>query len=161
MNDRPNLKAGGELVSERLIGVCAYWSELAKGRIGPKREEITPAGIRAMLPSVWMMDVAEQGKDFRFRFAGDRIVQFMGRRYAGHLLSEFQGQPFFDGMTKLLATSVAQKLPIGIGPMPSTHEGRGYLEFEAVALPVSEDGENVTAIFGAFETWPLGTHSRG
>jgi len=28
-----------------------------------------------------------------------------------------------------------------------------------MVLPLSEDGTNVTHLFGAFESWQLGTHS--
>src|ERR1700733_655679 len=75
------------LVSPRLIDVHAAWKKTAAGRMAPRREEITPALLKSALPWVWMIDVIDRGRDFRFRLAGDRIIQFMGRRYAGLLLS--------------------------------------------------------------------------
>ena len=139
------------LVSERLIGVYDAWRRTAAGRLAPKREEITPALLKSALPWIWMIDVVDGGKDYRFRIAGDRIIQFMGRRYAGHMLSEFSGQPFFDHMLSILKACTEQKRPLVAGPGLSKMPGREFQELEVVALPLSEDGETVTTIFGAME----------
>lgn len=139
------------LVSERLIGVYEAWKRTAAGRFAPKREEITPALLKSALAWIWMIDVIDGGRDFRFRIAGDRIIQFMGRRYAGHLLSEFAGQPFFDHMHGILKACTEQKRPLMAGPGRSKMPGREFQELEVVALPLSEDGANVTTIFGAME----------
>jgi hypothetical protein len=139
------------LTSEKLVDVLTAWRQAAKGRMAPKREEITPALVKNALPWIWMIDAVDGGKDFRFRLAGDRIIQFMGRRYAGSLLSEFTDQPFFQHMHQILTACVAQKRPLMVGPGRSNMKGREYLELEVVALPLSEDGEQVTTIFGAME----------
>jgi hypothetical protein len=140
-----------QLTSERLVGVLAAWKQVGQGRIGPKREEITPALVKNALPWIWMIDVVDSGSDFRFRLAGDRIIQFMGRRYAGTLLSEFLDQPFFGHMRQILVACVEQKRPLMVGPGRSKMKGRELLELEVLALPLSEDGEQVTTIFGAME----------
>ncbi|MBV9990920.1 MAG: PAS domain-containing protein [Alphaproteobacteria bacterium] len=139
------------LHSEKLIGVYEAWKRTAAGRLAPKREEITPALLKSALPSIWMIDVIDGGRDYRFRIAGDRIIQFMGRRYAGHLLSEFQGQAFFDQMRGILKACTEQKRPLMAGPGRSKMPGREFSELEVVVLPLSEDGQNVTTVFGAME----------
>lgn len=139
------------LVSENLIGVYEAWKRLTGERLAPKREEITPALLKSALPSIWMIDVVDGGRDYRFRLAGDRIIQFMGRRYAGHLLSEFDRQPFFDHMRAILKACTEQKRPLMAGPGRSKMAGREFSELEVVVLPLSEDGKNVTTIFGAME----------
>jgi hypothetical protein len=139
----------------RLIDVHAAWRKVAAGRMAPKREEITPALLKTALPSVWMIDVIEGGKDFRFRLAGDRLIQFMGRRYAGSPLSEFLDQPFFQHMRTILLAAVRGKRPFVIGPGRSRMPGKEHIELEVVVLPLSDDGENVTTIFGAMEIGPI------
>ncbi|MEI9996188.1 MAG: PAS domain-containing protein [Rhizomicrobium sp.] len=144
--------------SERLAAAYGVWCDLAAGRVGPRREEITPARLRSAIAATFVVDVLDGGKDFRFRFAGDRIIQFMGRRLAGKLLSEQRGTPFFDGMHGMYTHCVAAREPILAGPMPVTYPGKEFLEIEVLAMPLSDDGQAITALFGAFDTWQLGTH---
>ncbi len=147
------------LTSERLRVVHEMWNELRGGRVGPKRDEITPARLRAVLPWTFTIDVVDGGQDFRFRFAGDRIIQFMGRRYAGALLSEHTGSRFFDQMRAMYAGCVAAKAPIASGVRQASLPGKEFLEIEALVLPLSEDGVSVTTLFGAFDSWQLGKNA--
>jgi len=149
------------LTSEKLKSAFDAWDTLRAGRIGPKREEITPAPLKGVLASTFIIDVVDGGQDFRFRFAGDRIIQFMGRRFAGMLLSELIGTSFFDSMRAMYSGCVAAKRPITSGVRQATYPGKEFLEIEAMVLPLSEDGANVTHLFGAFDSWQLGTHSAG
>lgn len=146
------LNSPQQLGSERLIGVYEAWKRIAGGRMAPRRDEITPALVKQALPWVWMIDAIDGGRDFRFRIAGDRIIQFMGRRYAGHLVSEFTDQPFFQDMRAVLKACAEQKRPMMVGPGRSKLSGKEHMELEVVVLPLSEDGANVTTLFGAMET---------
>lgn len=147
------------LTSKKLKGAYDAWDSLRSGRIGPKREELSPALIRSVLASTFMIDVVDGGQDFRFRFAGDRVIQFMGRRFAGMLLSELTSSKFFDNMRAMYSGCVASKGPVTSGVVAVTYPGKEFLEAEALVLPLSEDGANVTHLFGAFESWQLGTHA--
>src|SRR5476651_9614 len=89
------------LTSEKLRAAYVVWEDLRAGRIGPNRDAITPARLRSILSSTFTIDVIDGGQDFRFRFAGDRIIQFMGQRYAGTLLSQKRGSTFFDNMSRM------------------------------------------------------------
>jgi len=145
------------LTSEKLAGIHKIWRELAAGAIGPTREAVTPARLRGTMPWTFTIDVV--GEDFRFRFAGDRIIQFMGRRLQGTLLSEHRGTPFFDGMQLFFRRSVQTRLPLVNGPSPVTYPGKEHLEMEVMVLPLSHDGETVTGLLGTFDTWQIGTHT--
>jgi hypothetical protein len=148
-------KSADALVSAQLVTVYDAWKQAAAGRLAPRREEIAPAPIKSALSWIWMIDVVDEGRDFRFRIAGDRVIQFLGRRYAGHLLSEFQDQPFFQRMRAILELCVRRKQPFGAGPMRSNLQGKEFLEMEVVVLPLSEDGLSVTGIFGAMDVRPV------
>ena len=103
MDLSPLIKPPEGAASDTLVQVYAYWRGLAGSRIGPARAEVVPQGLRSAIARVWMIDVVDGGEDFRFRFAGDRIIEFMGRRYAGELLSRYRGRAFFEGMHALLS----------------------------------------------------------
>lgn len=147
-------KTADQLISQLLRGVHASWQRVAAGRMAPKREEITPAVLRAALPSVWMMDVIDGGADFRFRFAGDKVIQFMGRRYAGILLSTLLEDVYFQRMRLLLLECIRNKGPVAFGPARTRMTGKDYLETEVVVMPISEDGETIGSLFGAMDIRP-------
>jgi hypothetical protein len=152
-----NFKSANCLVSERLAGALDAWNRVRAGRFAPTREEITPALLRSVLPSIWMIDVVDDGKDFRFRFAGDRVIQFMGRRYAGSLLSEHIETPFFQRMRAILSECVRSRNPVAVGPLRSNLSGREFLDMEVVVMPLSEDGTTVSCLFGAMDVRGMGT----
>jgi hypothetical protein len=146
------------VTSPTLLSVYETWKTLAAGRIGPRRGELTPAQLRRAMPSTFTVEVIDGGKDFRFGFAGDRVMQFLDRRCAAPTLAGLTGTSFFAGADRLLRQCVDSKKPLISGPKPTTYSGKEYLEREVLLLPLSEDGAAVTGILGAFETWLLGTH---
>ncbi len=127
-------------------------------RIAPKRKEITLSLVRDVTPWMWIIDVIGDGADFRFRLVGDRIVQFLGDRNFGVLLSELPASPFYDVMRRILSRSVETKEPVALGPVRANYAGKEHWEVEIVVLPLSEDGERISALFGTMELWPLGTN---
>jgi hypothetical protein len=152
-----SFKSADQLVSERLVGVFDAWKRTAGDRIAPKREEITPSLLRTALPWIWMIDVLDGGKDFRFRIAGERVVQFMGRRYAGELLSDNLDNPFFQRMRAILVECMSRKKSVSVGPIRSNLRGKEFFEMEVVVMPLSEDGQSVTTLFGALDLRGLPT----
>ncbi len=144
--------------SQKLASTYGIWLELAAGRVGPRRDEITPAQLRGTTASTFMIDVIDGGQDFRFRFAGDRVIQFMGRRLAGTLLSELRGTLFFDAMHHLFERCMVTKAPVRSGPVQTSYPGKEFLEIETVIMPLSDDGVNINCLFGGLDSWQVGTH---
>lgn len=146
------------VTSEKLLAVYAIWMELAAGRIGPQRSELTPSRLRRATSWTFTVDVMDGGTDFRFGFAGDKLMQFLGQRCAAPTLAGLRGSHFFDAADELFRTCIASKKPLVSGPQPTYYKGKEHLEREVLLLPLSEDGVNVTGILGAFDTWRLGTN---
>jgi hypothetical protein len=155
-----DFKSAELLTSDKLISIFAVWKELAAGRFAPRREDISPAKLRALLPWTWVVDVVGNGEDFRFRIAGDRIIEYLGERHAGEMLSKLRGPAFYELMFEIFSYSVKYKRPIANGPLRASHPNRAHHEAEVLVLPLSDDGENVTGLFGGFESWLPGTHLR-
>jgi hypothetical protein len=158
MNTVIDLKSADAATGDRNSDIYDIWKQLAGDRLAPKREEISPAKLRALLPWTWVVDVT--GDDFRFRIAGERVVEYLGHRHAGMFLSELRGPKFFELMHTLFSHCVVQRKPVVHGPFQSSHANREHLEAEVLILPLSEDGIHVTALCGGFECWPYGTHFR-
>jgi hypothetical protein len=151
-----DFKAAELITSDKLADIFTAWKQLAGDRFAPRREEITPAKLRTLLPWIWIVDVV--GEDFRFRIAGDRIIEYLGTRHAGKMLSELRGPAFFELMQALFEYGVRYKRPVAHGPLRSSHAKREHFEAEVLVLPLSDDGERVTGLCGGFESWPYGKH---
>lgn len=151
-------KFAQSVTSERLREVYGVWKELAAGRIGHTRAELTPAKLRRATAWTFTVEVIDGGKDFRIGFRGDKVIQFMGEKCAAPSLAGLRGSHFFDMADALFRQCVQSAKPLLSGPRRTQYKGKEHLEREVLLLPLSEDGVNVTGILGAFETWQLGTH---
>jgi hypothetical protein len=161
MNISPEFRSPATATGEHLIDLYKIWKELAGAKFAPKRADIAPAKLRSLVPWTWIVDVIGQGTDFRFRIAGERVIGYMGRRYATHVLSDFKdASPFFATMHDAFSHCVSSKQPLVHGPLRAPAPGREHFEAEVLVLPLSEDGVHVSALCGGLEVWPYGTHFR-
>lgn len=60
----------------------AYWNEVRKDRLAPRRFEIDPARIAALLPDTFIIERID-GETSRFRLAGTRICDVFGVEFRG------------------------------------------------------------------------------
>ncbi|MEI9990362.1 MAG: PAS domain-containing protein [Rhizomicrobium sp.] len=148
------------VISERLRAVHGVWTELAAGRLGPKRAELTPAKLRRATAWAFTVEVIDGGTDFRVGFRGDKVTQFMGEPCTAQSLASLRGIAFFDIAEALFRACVESRKPLVSAPRRTQYKGKEHLEREVLLLPLSEDGVTVTGLLGAFDTWQLGTHSR-
>src|SRR5579864_3287410 len=122
-----NLKSPEALVAEELAGVYRAWRSVANGRFAPARREILPKQLKPALSSVFLLDVIEDGADFRLSLGGDRILRFlMNRLSPGMLLSEVSGSLFHERATRMMRYCVNTMLPVAVGPSQVTLEGREF-----------------------------------
>lgn len=142
-----------DLPEPALLAVLrAYWLRKQSGRTMPSRHEIAPSEIKAQLPNVLLVDVIDGGREFRYRLVGSRLQGSFPAVPTGRLMSELL-VPFGDyTVTKTLDTYrevVSSRAPLRI-------RGSGALfaqdpkYFDALLMPLSDDGERVNMIFGGF-----------
>jgi hypothetical protein len=154
------LKSADQLVGEKNRALLAIWQDAAGGRAAPRREDITLARLRGLSACIWIADVVDDGKDFRFRLIGDRIQQFYGLNFGGQYLSALPDRTFAGKLSALQMQCVAAAGPVAYGPAPSSYTDKSHFEVEAILLPLSDDGSRITALIGLIEFWPRGTHGR-
>ena len=63
-----------------------YWNEIRGQRVAPRRFEIEPARLSAILPDTFILDCGEPGLH-RFRLAGTRMSSLLGRDLRDSALS--------------------------------------------------------------------------
>jgi hypothetical protein len=154
------LKEADAIVGEKARALYDIWRQCAGERVAPRRADITLSRVRALTPWMWTVDAIDGGSDFRFRLAGHEANLFLGAAVTGLPLSRVAASRFTAQLQAALSRGVVRRTPVALGPMRSDHAGKEHWEVELVALPLSEDGQTVTALVGALQLWPLGTNTR-
>src|SRR5436190_2826857 len=75
-------------VDHRLHQVHAYWQSRRAGRQMPSRSDIDPTDIPGLLPFVFLVEVLNEPRDFRFRLAGTHFSEFAGMEVTGRTIGE-------------------------------------------------------------------------
>jgi hypothetical protein len=152
----PSFKPPEELVSERLARTYQTWQELRGARFAPSRKDITPSRFKDVLRDVFLIDVVDDGADFRFALGGDTLVRFLGNRLTmGMLLSTISGSLFHKRAIRAFRECINTKLPVATGPSRATLYEREFLSLEVLVLPLSETGHSVTSLMGAIHISPM------
>lgn len=124
-----------------------YWCQQRAARLMPARPDIDAAEIPALLPYIFVIDVLEDPRDFRFRVAGTHMRETLGEELTGkHIADAFP--PDFGGEVRAIWSQVVdRKAPVrGWGDL--WVPGREFIKWEGVAMPLSADGETVNMLLG-------------
>jgi hypothetical protein len=152
----PMLKSPDALVNARLADTYREWLKIANGRFAPTRREISPRNLKTVLPTAFLLDVIDDGNDFRLSLGGDKILRFlMNRLSPGMRLSEVSGSLFHQRAMRVMKCCVEMMQPVAAGPSQAVLEGREFFSTEVLVLPLSDDGEKVTSLLGAIHLGPL------
>ena len=141
-----------DVKDSRLRRLYEYWLAKKGRRRFPARRDIDPVDFTYMLGHVLLLDVLRDPLRFRFRVHGTAIAMRVGYDLTGKLLDEIPEADYrryaVERCTKLVAsgepTLVRQNRTI---------DGRNR-HYEALWLPFSEDGEQVTMLLcGLIYDW--------
>jgi len=129
-----------------------YWESKRGSRAMPARADISPAQLKDHLGWVMILEVLPGARDFRYRLIGTLVTQYFSNDATGKTVMEAfadSGEP-----TAKLVNSIFRKVARDKVVM-RTAGGANWLEdgmeaFEAIYLPLSEDGVNVSHILHAF-----------
>ncbi len=128
----------------RIRAVFDYWRGMGPELRLPGRQHFDPLAIPRIMPHVWMLDVARDPYRFRYRLAGTREVQTLGRDPTGE---------WMDDMHPILKTDAARIARYVFAAETGTPTWRrGTVTFihdkdhqivENVVLPLARDGATV------------------
>lgn len=125
----------------------AYWNDVRGERIAPRRFDIEPSRLSAVLPDTFMLERIARSI-YRFRLAGTRICD--------QFRSEFRGVDFLDGWTPEDAETVSRTLSMVsdqggvavLGLEARAISGR-RVEYEVVILPLIHTEEAIDRFLGS------------
>jgi hypothetical protein len=125
----------------------AYWNEVRRDRLAPRRFEIEPSQIASILPNTFILERIDS-ETFRYRLAGTAICEAFRR--------EFRDSNFLEGWAEDDRVSIERLLAVvtqqgGVGRLDtvaSTADGR-KLAFEVVLLPLVHTHDTIDRVLGA------------
>jgi hypothetical protein len=129
-----------------------YWDEKRGARPMPTRAEIKPADMKEHLGWIILLDALPDFSDFRYRTIGTRVTQYFLADSTGKTLTEAFG-PYGDAAVNgVIAThrkaardQIVVRCYGGAGWI-----GRSFMDFDALFLPLSDDGVTTNMILSAF-----------
>ena len=127
--------------------IFAYWASKRDGARLPARSSIHPAQFKRHLPTVSLIDVRSDPRDYSLRLAGTGLYSVYGREITGRTLGEVYNAAAADYWRAELDKIVEQKRP-GVGVHNFAWRGAGHVSILWLRLPLSSNGEDVDMILG-------------
>jgi hypothetical protein len=129
--------------------VLDYWDLKRGTRAMPARRDIDPTELKPYLPHLCLFE-SLPGGEFLLRLMGTEITDRYGRNGTGRTLRDAAADHALtlDIVTRiLLAVSTHRRPVLASGTLASI--GQEHVLSEALLLPLSDDGANVTMILSA------------
>jgi hypothetical protein len=127
--------------------IFAYWASLRRAGRLPGRVNIDPADFKRHLPTVSLIEVRANPRDYRLRLAGTGLYGVYGREITGHTLEEVYNTAATDYWRAELDKVVAERRP-GVGVHNFAWRGAGHLSILWLRLPLATNGADVDMILG-------------
>jgi hypothetical protein len=136
--------------SDETLAFYRYWESIAPAEgVLPGRQHVRPEDLRKLLPYLWMVDVGEGPRDYRYRLVGTSVVNWVGADYTGRLLREvhadFKANP--ELLDFFLPIVERHEIHWYRGPPRVAHR-KEVAELENLIVPLATDGRTVDIVFG-------------
>ncbi len=138
-------------LSEALRPLFQYWLAACGDKSLPARADIDPVEMPIqLLPNVVLVDVVPEPLRFRYRIVGTAVAQMLGEDWTGYFVDEI---PDIHGSIQRQYVETAQTRY----PTVTMNEYDRYdpslmqhklLRYERLLLPLSENDDTVTMLFG-------------
>jgi hypothetical protein len=125
----------------------AYWASRRQGARLPGRASIHPAHFKRHLPTVSLIDVIREPRDYRLRLAGTGLYSVYGREITGMRLEDIYASQAAAYWRGELDKVVEQKKPAA-GFHNMAWRGAAHLSILWLRLPLASNGADVDMILG-------------
>ena len=131
---------------QRLRRIDAYWASRCRDHHLPARSDIDPLDVPALLQFIFLVDLLDDPRDFRFRLAGTHLQDSLGIELTGRLIGEVFPPEFNAGVRYHWSECADRRAP-AVGSGKLWIEGREHVEWEGVLLPLSPPNEAVNMLW--------------
>ncbi len=125
----------------------AYWASLRRGASLPARLDVHPSSMKRLLPTVSLIDVVGQPRDYRLRLAGTGLYGVYGREITGRLIGDVYNTAAVEYWRKELDKVVDERRP-GVGVHSLAWRGMPHMSILWLRLPLASNGKDVDMILG-------------
>jgi len=128
------------------------WQQKRSARAMPSRADFSPVQLKQHLGWVTILDVLPSKRDFRYRLIGTLVTEYFATDWTGKTVMEAFAS-HGEAVAKQVNSTfrkVARDRVVMRTSGNADWLAEGMEEYEAVYLPLSDDGENVTHILHAF-----------
>lgn len=125
----------------------AYWASRRQGGRLPGRDAINPGHFKRHLPTISLIDVIGEDREYRLRLAGTGLYGVYGREITGQCLDDVYAGPAADYWRTELDKVVESRRP-GVGVHNLGWRGVSHLSILWLRLPLARNGVDVDMILG-------------
>ena len=125
----------------------AYWASLRRGASLPARVDLHPSSMKRLLPTVSLIDVVGEPRDYRLRLAGTALYGVYGREITGRKLDDVYNTAASEYWRKELDKVVDERRP-GVGVHSLAWRGAPHMSILWLRLPLASNGKDVDMILG-------------
>ena len=125
----------------------SYWASRRQGGQLPGRACIHPDDFKRHLPTVSLIDVFQNPRDYRLRLAGTGLYGVYGREITGRKLEDVYNSSAAEYWRKELDKVVEDRRP-GVGVHNLAWRGTPHLSILWLRLPLATNGSDVDMILG-------------
>jgi hypothetical protein len=125
----------------------AYWASRREGGRLPGRAAIHPQHFKRHLPTVSLIDVFDDPRDYRLRLAGTGLYGVYGREITGHSLEDVYAPHAAAYWREELDKIVDSRRP-GVGVHSLAWRGAPHLSILWLRMPLASNGRDVDMILG-------------
>ncbi len=125
----------------------SYWASRRQGASLPGRASIHPDHFKRHLPTVSLIDVLDQPRDYRLRLAGTGLYGVYGREITGRKLEDVYNCAAAEYWRGELDKVVEGRRP-GVGVHSLSWRGTPHLSILWLRLPLASNGADVDMILG-------------
>jgi hypothetical protein len=154
-NLNPAEPVGDIVHSARLRSLLRYWVEKAAGGTMPFRRQIDPIEIPSILPIAMLADVTPLGA--RMRLLGSETTSAYGSETRDRLVADIQLGEFTVVWQDAFSRVVQSGRPAYA--TGTYRRGTELCRIETVLTPLTEDGSQVSQIFGGLLIRPIARDS--
>ena len=140
--------AAAELKLPELVYLRSFWDQIADPSAAlPDPARIDPFVLKPALGNIMLLDVLDEGWDYRYRLYGSRIAEFAKRDYTGLRTSELQAGPWISMFYIAMYRAVLQR-PVLLYTENVPPAGVPTTRWHRLILPFGKEGSITRLLVG-------------
>jgi len=131
-----------------------YWRACAKGRAMPRRADINPAAMAALLPGISILDAGARPDQITYRLAGTRLRDIFGREVTGKSVFDLEFGEKRNYWIAVYRKVIEERVPMQ-GAVKGPVADKDHVVLFWMRLPLSDNDNCVNKVLCHDVTLPV------